>query len=75
MEQFSRAYIEGFVDRFLEIQREYQKRQRGFDTLFKHARWDKAGSFAYRWEQVLARLDRTNPTGVAELIWKNLIGK
>lgn len=33
---------------------------------------DEAGSFAYRWEQVLKRLDRTDPRELEELIRANL---
>ena len=70
--EFSRVYTGAFAERFAQIQREYRKRQRAFDTLFKHQRWDEAGSFAYRWEQVLARLNRTDPAEIAELIRKNI---
>ena len=62
---FAEAYFTAFRDRFRHIQREYTKRHRAFDTLFKHKRRDERGSFAYRWERVLARLDRTD---VEELI-------
>ena len=45
---------------FLKLLREYRKRRRAFDNLFKHCRYDRAGSFAYRWECVLHRLDQTD---------------
>ena len=71
-ERFAGQYLEAFVERFLEIQEEYRLRKRGFDTLFKHRRRDEAGSFAYRWERVLARLNRTDPHHLAALIRKHL---
>ncbi len=57
------AYASAFHERFTHIQLEYRKRKRAFDTLFKHRRRDEHGSFAYRWERVLDRLNRTD--GVA----------
>ncbi len=71
-QRFAAEYLDAFVERFLEIQQEYRRRKRAFDTLFRHRRRDEAGSFAYRWEQVLARLDRTDPHRVAALIRKHL---
>jgi len=58
---FARAYLDAFHSRFLHIQGDYRKRRRAFDTLFKHCRYDPGGSFAYRWECVLRRLDQTDP--------------
>jgi hypothetical protein len=57
---FAEAYLAAFRDQFLHTQGDYRKRRRGFDTLFKHCRYDIGGSFAYRWECVLRRLDETN---------------
>ena len=54
------AYTTAFLERFTHIQQEYRKRKRAFDTLFKHRRRDEHGSFAYRWERVLDRLNRTD---------------
>jgi hypothetical protein len=59
--EFALEYLAAFRDQFLHTQGDYRKRRRAFDTLFKHCRYDPGGSFAYRWEQVLARLDQTNP--------------
>jgi len=67
-ESFASAYLESFADRFLAIQQEYEKRRRAFDTLFPHERRDETGSFAYRWERVLARLQRTNVRALTSLI-------
>ena len=65
---FAAAYLEAFVDQFRLVQQKYRSRKRGFDTLFKHRERDERGSFAYRWEQVLARLDRTDPQVIGENI-------
>ncbi len=66
--EFTALYIEGFVSRFAKIQLEYRRRQRAFDTLFKHRPRDEAGSFAYRWECVLDRLRRAVPQVLGNLI-------
>ena len=57
---FANAYLSAFQEHFLHIQGDYRKRRRGFDTLFKHCKYDPGGSFAYRWECVLRRLDQTD---------------
>ena len=62
------TYVESFLERFLHIQQEYRKRKRAFDALFKHRRRDVQGGFAYRWERVLDRLDRADPTVIADRI-------
>lgn len=67
-ESFARVYLTAFLKRFSNIQREYRKRRRAFDTLFQHRRRDEAGSFAFRWEKVLERLDRTDPRAIEQLI-------
>ncbi len=69
---FAEAYLQGFVERFTRIQQEYRKRRRAFDTLFKHLRHDERGSFAYRWDKVLDRLDWTDPQAVADSIRHHL---
>ena len=66
------AYIAALLDRFLHIQREYRKRKRAFDTLFKHRRRDEQGSFAFRWEKVLERMNRTDPVALAERIRRSI---
>jgi len=71
-ERFAGEYLDAFIERFVEIQQEYRRRKRAFDTLFKHRRRDEAGSLAYRWERVLARLNRTDPHQLAALIRKHL---
>lgn len=71
-ESFARIYLTAFLKRFSNIQREYRKRRRAFDTLFKHRRRDEGGSFAYRWEKILQRLDRTEPRELQEAIREHL---
>jgi len=59
--EFADAYLAAVEEQFLHTQGDYRKRRRAFDTLFKHCKYDPAGSFAYRWECVLHRLDQTDP--------------
>jgi len=70
---FAERYLEALRHQFLQIQGDYRKRRRAFDTLFKHCKYDPAGSFAYRWERVLYRLDHTDVDEVIEAIRKHLI--
>jgi len=65
---FANAYLDAFREQFLHIQGDYRKRRRAFDTLFKQCNYDPAGSFAYRWECALRRLDQTNPYALVEAI-------
>ena len=57
---FAEAYFSALREWFLHVQGDYRKRRRAFDRLFKHCRYDPAGSFAFRWESVLKRLDQTD---------------
>ena len=66
--EFAEAYLNAFRDQFLHIQGDYRKRRRGFDHLFKHCKYDPAGSFAYRWECVLRRLDQTDVPTLVDAI-------
>jgi len=70
--EFANVYLLGFVEKFSRIQQEYRKRKRAFDTLFKSRRRDEGGSFAYRWERVLDRLNKTDPLELQNLIRKNI---
>lgn len=65
---FREAFLLSFVERFTQIQQDYRKRQRAFDTLFKHLPRNEQGSFAFRWEKVLARLAAADPTKLAGII-------
>ena len=70
--EFARAYLGAFRAQFLHIQEDYRKRRRAFDTLFKHCKYDPAGSFAYRWDQALRRLDNTNADQLVEAIRRHI---
>lgn len=67
-DEFASAYLAAFLDRFTRLQQEYRKRKRTYDSLFSHRRWDQRGSLRYRWEQVLKRLNETNPRELTEQI-------
>ena len=69
---FATAYLESFRTSFLRIQSDYRKRRRAFDTLFKHCKYDPAGSFAYRWECALRRLDHTDADQLIGAIRKHI---
>ena len=69
---FAVAYLEAFRDQFHHIQGDYRKRRRAFDTLFKHCKYDAGGSFAFRWECVLKRLDQTNPQALVDAIRQHI---
>jgi hypothetical protein len=67
-QEFARAYLAAFREQFCHIQGDYRKRRPAFDHLFKHCKYDPAGSFAYRWECVLRRLDQTDADALTEAI-------
>jgi len=71
-EEFARAYVEAFREQFLHMQGDYRKRRRAFETLFKHCRYDPAGSFGYRWECVLRRLDQTDAESLLRALRKEI---
>lgn len=66
--EFARIYLAALREQFLQIQGDYRKHRRAFDTLFKHCKYDTGGSFAYRWECVLRRLDETDVDKLVEAI-------
>jgi hypothetical protein len=66
--EFIEAFLAALVEKFTAIQAEYRRRRRAFDLLFKHRPRDEHGSFAFRWEMVLKRLDSADPRALAELI-------
>jgi hypothetical protein len=66
--RFVAVYLDAFVDNFLRIQDDYRRRRKAFDTLFKHCPRDEKGSFAFRWERVLARLEAIDPRDIARQI-------
>ena len=70
--EFAEAYLEAFRERFLQLQSDYRKRRRAFDTLFKEGNYDPKGSFRYRWECVLKRLDQTDVRALGEAIRREI---
>jgi hypothetical protein len=66
--RFTDLYLAAFLRRFNEIRDEYRKRPRAFDTLFRHRRHSIEGSFAFRWEKVLERLDHSDSQRLTHLI-------
>lgn len=71
-EPFMTAYLNAFQAEFLRIQGLYHRRKRAFDSLFKHCVRDEKGSFAYRWEIILTRLNRTDAVTLAEALRREL---
>jgi len=70
--EFAKTYLAALSRHFLRIQGDYRKRRRAFEALFKHCRYDTGGSFAYRWECVLRRLDQTDGEALIEAIRRNI---
>ena len=68
---FAQAYLDGFTERFDKIQREYRRRKRAFDNLFKHQTPIEAGNLSYRWLRVLERMNQANPVELAGLVRKH----
>ncbi len=66
--EFAETYLEAFQAGFAQVQGDYRKHRRAFDTLFKHCFYDPAGSFAFRWECVLRRLDQTEADSLVRSI-------
>ncbi len=66
--EFAERYLQALHERFTHLQAEYRRRRRAFDHLFKHCPRDEAGSFAFRWESVLQRLDTTDATALIAAI-------
>ncbi len=65
---FSEAYLAAFVSRFTHIQHDYRRHRRAFRALFRYRPRDEKGSFAYRWERVLDRLEAADPAAVGGVI-------
>ena len=70
--EFTQAYLDGFMERFDKIQREYRRRKRAFDSLFKHQAPIEAGNLSYRWLRVLDRMNQANARELAELVRKQI---
>lgn len=72
-EAFIEEYLRGFIEEFTRIKNEYIKKRGAFDALFRHRKWDKAGSLAYRWECILCRLENSDPVLIAQEIRKHIL--
>ncbi len=72
---FAQAYLTSFVERFREIQEEYRQHRSKFDMLFRYVPPDAAGNFPYRWQCVLARLDRADPEEIGQHIQRHIFQK
>jgi hypothetical protein len=64
-EPFAKAYLSGFARRLTQMQAAYRERRAAFDELFIDRPYDTNGSGAFRWSQVLQRLDRCDPERVS----------
>ena len=69
---FAEAYTAAFEDRLRRLQDDYRRRRRAFDSLFAHLPDQEPGSFAYRWQRILARLEETQPAALRESIRGNI---
>ena len=67
---FAKGYVTGFERKLAATQAAYRARRSSFDNLFVHRPYDVAGSGAYRWARVLARLDACDPAAVADQLRK-----
>jgi hypothetical protein len=70
--EFAETYLEAFQAGFAQVQRDYRKHRRAFDTLFNHCFYDPAGSFAFRWECVLRRLDQTEADSLVRSVRRHI---
>jgi hypothetical protein len=70
--EFAERYLAAFLEQFEHVQEDYRKRRRAFDDLFKHSKYDPAGSFAYRWECVLRRLDKARSEAINAAIREHI---
>ena len=66
--EFGETFLRSFQARFQEVQDEFRMRKRAFQALFKLLHREEPGSFGFRWEHVLARLDRTNAVALTQAI-------
>ncbi len=67
-QEFGNRYLTALIDRFVQLQQDYRDRRAAFDRLFHFREINPAGSFAHRWENVLRRLDQTDPEQLRQII-------
>jgi hypothetical protein len=73
---FAQVFAHAFEERFRQIQRDYRKRKRAFDTLFKHRYPHGEGAhragFYEVWECTLTRLNASDPVRIFGELRKRL---
>ncbi len=65
---FREIYIGALVDHYRHLRDEYQRQRQAFDSLFRSQPVDEGGNMAFRWEQVLRRLDSTPPEQIEQAV-------
>jgi hypothetical protein len=60
-EVFADEYVFAFRRRFTRIREDYLRRRNAYDSLFRHRKESEVGDFPRRWENVLARLQASEP--------------
>lgn len=70
--QFAEEYRKAFWERFQFIQEKYRRRRQAFDMLFDNEEYDAAGNLRCRWENVLRRLDETDPLALVSAIREHI---
>ncbi len=65
---FREIYITALVEHYRHLRDEYHRQRQAFDSLFRNQPVDEGGNMAYRWEQVLHRLDTTSPEQIAQAL-------
>lgn len=69
--EFAETYLAEFIAAFRRIQEDYRLHRNAFDSLFGIRPSNRRGSFRYRWERVLERLDLTNIDELADQLKAN----
>ncbi|MCP5522062.1 MAG: hypothetical protein H7A46_11000 [Verrucomicrobiales bacterium] len=70
--RFAEAYLAAFQGRFAEIQQEYRDDRGSFNRLFASLGRDPNGSFGKRWDEVLKRLDQSDPGEITRAIRRHI---
>jgi hypothetical protein len=65
---FAETYLTAFQNEFQRIQKEYEKRRKGFDSMFQHRPMDPLGNLAHRWGQTLTRLRKADAAALTGAI-------
>jgi len=65
---FGEVFLQAFAERFQQMQQDYRRRKRAFNTLFKYQRRGQTGCLADRWECVLRRLETADCRQLVEII-------